>query len=437
EPILNIDKIPHARWSLRCCVCNTTDGACIQCAYGKCRVPFHVTCAVAAGFCLDFRQSSSNDGGSQFDAYCSKHSDIVRKETGDLSSSPSKIPYSIYRRESLKPTWKNEILSTFDNYIDRKHLHQELEYEVTVSTMIYDYWVKKRKYMNNNLPLVKRIDYVLEQRENSELLLGQISNCLKILMKMKDLEKCSAIVQQQNDLISLSLSERLKRIKEKLNIHSPIPSGTQSPSSSSSSISHSYKQRISLIRRPQQQIKIAAKRRLLSSSSLIKKDEQSQDQSTKHDTTNKINRKKHRPTIYYSLKQKQLYANMKSCYVGLENTFTDIEPYTTYLVARTMDNKDQTILLPKNLVATNIINITEDDMIMATEQTHSQSQSQRQTPTSPPPPQPVYSDVSDDSGDDDVESATKLSSSLNKTTVSRGQQYVNSGNVVYCSTGGF
>ncbi|CAF0873574.1 unnamed protein product [Didymodactylos carnosus] len=436
EPVLNIDKIPHARWSLRCCVCNTTDGACIQCAYGKCRVPFHVTCAVAAGFYLDFRLSSGDDGGSQFDAYCSKHSDVVREETCDISLMSSKIPYTVYQRDLLKPTWTNEILSTFDNYIDREHLHRELEYDVTISTMIYDYWFNKRKYMNNNLPLVKRINYVLDQRENSELLLGQISNSLKILMKMKDFEKRSEIVQHKNDFISLSLSERLNRIKEKLNIHSsiiPRSSRTQSSSSSSSSISHSYTQCISLVH--QQQLKIPAKRQLSLTSSSMKKDEQLQDQPDKYDITSK-NQKKHRPTIYYSSKQKQLYANMKSCYVGLENTFTDIEPHITYLVARTMENKDQTILLPKNLFATNIINITEDDMMMAIEQPQLQKEITPPLQLSPSPPL-VYSDVSNDSTDDDVKATTKLSFSLNETTLPRGQQYVNKGNVIYCSTGGF
>jgi hypothetical protein len=42
EPILNLDKIPHARWTLRCVVCSTSEGACVQCAHKNCRTPFHV-----------------------------------------------------------------------------------------------------------------------------------------------------------------------------------------------------------------------------------------------------------------------------------------------------------------------------------------------------------------------------------------------------------
>lgn len=42
EPILNLDKIPHARWTLRCIVCSSSEGACVQCAQKNCRTPFHV-----------------------------------------------------------------------------------------------------------------------------------------------------------------------------------------------------------------------------------------------------------------------------------------------------------------------------------------------------------------------------------------------------------
>jgi hypothetical protein len=34
------------------------------------------------------------------------------------------------------------------------------------------------------MPLIKRIDFVLEQRENSELLITQINNSLKIRQKI-------------------------------------------------------------------------------------------------------------------------------------------------------------------------------------------------------------------------------------------------------------
>ena len=36
-----------------------------------------------------------------------------------------------------------------------------------------------------NLPLIARIDFVLEQRENAELLLAQINYCLKIRRKIR------------------------------------------------------------------------------------------------------------------------------------------------------------------------------------------------------------------------------------------------------------
>jgi hypothetical protein len=38
------------------------------------------------------------------------------------------------------------------------------------------------------MPLIKRIDYVLEQRENAELLITQINTCLKIRQKIHQVD---------------------------------------------------------------------------------------------------------------------------------------------------------------------------------------------------------------------------------------------------------
>jgi hypothetical protein len=38
------------------------------------------------------------------------------------------------------------------------------------------------------MPLIKRIDYVLEQRENAELLITQINACLKIRQKIHQVD---------------------------------------------------------------------------------------------------------------------------------------------------------------------------------------------------------------------------------------------------------
>ncbi|VDO56737.1 unnamed protein product, partial [Onchocerca flexuosa] len=49
EPIANINDIPYGRWMLRCSVCGTKLGACIQCSVETCTTAFHVCCALRSG----------------------------------------------------------------------------------------------------------------------------------------------------------------------------------------------------------------------------------------------------------------------------------------------------------------------------------------------------------------------------------------------------
>jgi hypothetical protein len=158
---------------------------------------FKVTCGLAAGYFLDVQQTSSKESStsrSQFNAYCFKHSDEARKRSEQdpltilsndddcscSSSLPSTIPLTVYRRDQLKTEqWINECYKKFSTFISSAHLHEECphDYDENVSKKIYEYWINKRQ-LNNTMPLIKRIGFVLEQRENSELLITQINTCL-------------------------------------------------------------------------------------------------------------------------------------------------------------------------------------------------------------------------------------------------------------------
>ena len=58
------------------------------------------------------------------------------------------------------------------------------------------------------MPLIKRIDYVIEQRENSELLISQIDTCLKTREKVRQVCSYGSFVCQ----IFLSIHDILIRI---------------------------------------------------------------------------------------------------------------------------------------------------------------------------------------------------------------------------------
>ncbi|CAF2965068.1 unnamed protein product [Rotaria sp. Silwood2] len=407
EPILNINKIPHARWSLRCVVCSTSEGACVQCAHKNCRTPFHVTCGLIAGYFLDIQQTSCKESAtarSQFNAYCGKHSDEARKRSeqetsilltnkdseDDSSCSsllPSTMPLTVYRRDQLKnEQWINECYQKFFTFISSSHLHDECpnDYDENISKKIYEYWINKRQ-INKTMPLIKHIDYVLEQRENSELLITQINTCLKYRQTMLQLQtRCKSMIDLPAS--SPTLIQRLESLKKTFS--TPIHHHHH----------HHHHHR---------------RRRLHSSSTLH----------SSHGTNNHKNEteikllKPRRRKVFYSTAQHQTIEQSKRCIVTLESTYRhNLELNTTYLIGKTIEG--QIILVPKQLIEPdNIITIT-DNIIL-------QQQESNITPSM------NYSDVPNDD-DDDIEPFTKTETF--KTTKTA---YTSQGNVVTCVTGSF
>lgn len=169
-----------------------------------------VTCGLAEGFFLDVQQIKSKDSQqlrSQFNAYCSKHSTQARERCQKISSNSSSIrddddsscsssssfssisspiPLTIYRRNQLKfEKWLTECYKKFDTFVSQTQLHDECSsnYDVLASKKIFDYWKAKRE-IRGSLPLINRIDFVLEQRENADLLISQINSCLNVEKKI-------------------------------------------------------------------------------------------------------------------------------------------------------------------------------------------------------------------------------------------------------------
>ncbi|UJR21433.1 hypothetical protein I4U23_024519 [Adineta vaga] len=308
EPILNLDKIPHARWTLRCVVCSTTEGACVQCAHKNCRTPFHVTCGLSAGYFLDVQQTTADgtaSSRSQFTAYCLKHSKEARQRSepdftsitnaeDDSSCLSTSIPLTVYQRQNLKgEEWTLGCYENFHTFIHTSHLNDECpqDYDPSISTKIYNYW-KDKRILNKNFPLIKRIDVVLDQRENAELLLAQINNYLKMRNKIRQLQ---AYCKSTSFVPSLSshFTQRLDNL------------------------------RLNFSQKTSQPIK----------------------------------------SSHY-----KIIEDSKRCIVALETTYRDaLELNTTYLVGKTLEG--ETMLLPKQLIEqANVITINDNDNPIPEEQ---------------------------------------------------------------------
>ncbi len=51
--LLDFENIDPKRYKLTCFICKTKDGACVQCAKGKCQVAFHVECARRSNYHME------------------------------------------------------------------------------------------------------------------------------------------------------------------------------------------------------------------------------------------------------------------------------------------------------------------------------------------------------------------------------------------------
>lgn len=180
-----------------------------------------MTCGLSAGYFLDVQQTSSDENRksrSQFNGYCAKHSEEARQRAESFESNGnSTIPLTVYRREQLKNSdWTKELEGNFSQLISRFHLNDRCPnlFEKTISEKIFDFWKKKREE-NQNRPLIRRIDFVLDQRETNELLLGQINFILKVREKIGQLEVRSRKVSSNVDFSNV-FNQRLERLKSKL-----------------------------------------------------------------------------------------------------------------------------------------------------------------------------------------------------------------------------
>lgn len=81
EPIDGVERIPKARWRLRCYLCNGRGGACIQCEHRSCFTAFHVVCARRAGLLTRVRRQieHSEETEQVLTAHCHHHLPRVQK----------------------------------------------------------------------------------------------------------------------------------------------------------------------------------------------------------------------------------------------------------------------------------------------------------------------------------------------------------------------
>ena len=107
EPVMDVEKVPKARWKLTCYICRQRMGACVQCGNKNCYIAFHVTCARRARLFL--KMKSTHGGPASIDAsvlkaFCDKHVPADWRREHDVDNA-TRDALDFYRRTMRGRLW--------------------------------------------------------------------------------------------------------------------------------------------------------------------------------------------------------------------------------------------------------------------------------------------------------------------------------------------
>ncbi|KAJ3701401.1 hypothetical protein LUZ61_005106 [Rhynchospora tenuis] len=74
---IDCSRVPHKRWQKDCFICGRNKGCAIDCAEGKCKLGFHVSCGLAEGLCIEYREKK---GGDIVAGFCTEHTKLWEKQ---------------------------------------------------------------------------------------------------------------------------------------------------------------------------------------------------------------------------------------------------------------------------------------------------------------------------------------------------------------------
>ncbi|KAJ7626344.1 bromodomain and PHD finger-containing protein 3 [Mycena polygramma] len=166
EPIIGVDKVSKQRWKLKCLICGTREGACIQCGKSSCFLAFHVTCARKEKLLLPMKSAQGVEPGA-LTAFCDKHlpkEQAAIREAAQLAEEeeeddPYKSAQLSKSARAYAKTYKPGpplvpaiIIDRILQYINRTKLRKKPEFVA----MMCKYWSLKRE-ARRGAPLLKRL----------------------------------------------------------------------------------------------------------------------------------------------------------------------------------------------------------------------------------------------------------------------------------------
>lgn len=138
EPITAINDIPDDRWRLKCSICDTRQGACIQCCVQSCNNAFHVGCGMRSG--LDMWIDSDDPEGEDVRFRC------ICKKCSRNNGLPERK-----RTDNQELT---QLQENFFLFVDERSICEDLGLDRLTVSDVYEYWKLKRN-SKGGAPLVR------------------------------------------------------------------------------------------------------------------------------------------------------------------------------------------------------------------------------------------------------------------------------------------
>ncbi|KAJ7281986.1 bromodomain and PHD finger-containing protein 3, partial [Mycena rebaudengoi] len=208
EPITGVERISKQRWKLRCHICETREGACIQCAKQSCFLAFHVTCARKDKLLLPMKSAQGSEPGA-LTCFCDRHLPAeqakIRKDAKEEEEKQEEedeyngSKYSKSARAYAKtykpgpPLVPAVIIDRILQYINRASIRKKPDFV----TMMCKYWSLKRE-ARRGAPLLKRLHLEPWTASNGGRMQGEEEKVMKLELLQhlrKDLEDLKGLAE--------------------------------------------------------------------------------------------------------------------------------------------------------------------------------------------------------------------------------------------------
>ncbi|KAK5982067.1 PHD-finger [Trichostrongylus colubriformis] len=156
EPITRIHEIKEERWSAKCSICDTRQGACIKCSVDSCMSSFHSTCALRSGLEMRIEQDPIDDRIHMI-SLCPKHrfAKPFRKDEKLCESSQTASDDETAGICGSSPLEKLE--QACYEFVDYAAIATKMKLDPSVVADVFAYWVKKRLLLNKGKPLIENL----------------------------------------------------------------------------------------------------------------------------------------------------------------------------------------------------------------------------------------------------------------------------------------